>query len=134
MSDVIKTIGSAIEAVKILADLAKTAKNADAKMAIADLSVALADIKLEVAALKEENLRLAGELRSAIEKPDRRDSIMLQDGVYFVKGGTPDAPNDGPFCTRCFDVDDNLIRLTEFTGAFRTFGRWKCPECREHFG
>jgi hypothetical protein len=133
MPDPIALLAGAFETAKRLWDIAEKIKDADTKGLIADLRVALADIKTEVAALKETNLGLEAEVRRLQEKPNIRANIEPRDGVYYLK--TPEVGrSNGPYCPRCLDVVEKLIPLAEQPHTFRSFGKWRCPECTAHYG
>jgi len=54
-----------------------------------------------------------------------RESLILRADVYFLPKS--DGTEDGPFCTKCFDVDVNLVRVhsNEDGGGYG----W-CPNCK----
>lgn len=60
--------------------------------------------------------------------PATSKEVVVKQGVYWKADG------DGPFCTACYDTDKKFIRLTEFTGHFTAFGKWKCNVCKAHYG
>lgn len=126
MADVIAAIQNAIDIVGKLRALAKKVEDAEFKMLLADLSGDLADAKLEVANLKIE-------LAKAKEEAQRQAALLAQrtlaaptvtEGAYKFEG------EDGLFCTACFDTKQQKVRVTPLTGAFKTFGKWRCPSCR----
>jgi len=128
--DVISSIQSAIEIAGKLRDLSKKIEDADFKMLLADLSSELADAKLEVA-----NLKIA--LAESLEENDSlKKSLNLKstqipsvsDGAYAFEG------EEGLFCTACFDTAQKKVRVTPLTGAFRHFGKWRCPACKASLG
>ncbi|MBQ0961964.1 hypothetical protein KAK06_23705 [Ideonella sp. 4Y11] len=124
--DVLATIQNAIEIAGKLRNLSKKIEDAEFRMLVADLSGDLADAKLEVADLK---LRLAQSLeesRQLNERLEQRDASKptLSDGAYKFEG------EDGLFCTACFDTLAKKVRVTPLTGAFKTFGKWRCPSCK----
>jgi hypothetical protein len=59
--DILTLVGTALELTNRLRGIAEQAKNADAKLAIAELKSALADVKIEAARLKEENHERSGD-------------------------------------------------------------------------
>jgi hypothetical protein len=54
--------------------------------------------------------------------------FIIKDGVYYDQDG------DGPFCTGCYDTKKRPIRLVRQPRVFETFGKYKCPSCKEHYG
>ena len=129
MVDVVASVQSAIEIVGKLRALSKKVEDAEFKMLLADLSGELADAKLEVANLKvgmanltTENQTLKGKLSArAAEKP------KLVDGAYVFP------EEEGNFCTACFDVRSQRVRLTSLPPTFRDLGHWQCPSCQALF-
>lgn len=119
MPDILSTVSSAIGLSKKLLELSSVAKNADAKLLIADLQLQLAEVKSALAELIGENSDLKEQLRQRDEPPE----VVFKDGLYYTSEG------DGPFCTSCYDTDGNLIRVAEMATAFRSHGRWRCNVC-----
>ncbi|MGV2862947.1 hypothetical protein [Achromobacter sp. AGC39] len=130
MTDVVAAIQSAIDIVGKLRALSKKVEDADFKMLLADLSSELADAKLEVANLKVSLAELTEVNQELMEKFARKtnETPALSDGAYSFTG------QDGLFCTACFDTKQQKVRVTPLTGAFRTFGKWRCPSCKENLG
>ena len=69
-------------------------------------------------ALEKENEKLKTSLTV-------KDTLTIKNGVYFTETGDS---QDGPFCTRCWDVERNLVRLNVFEN-----GCAMCPECKNDF-
>jgi hypothetical protein len=132
----LRSLGAAVGLAKTVMDVAKKTDNAELIRAIADLNLematanlGMADLTNQLAELKQENIQLKGKIRELEEsaKPERQLSIG-EDGFYY------DAIGDGPFCTGCFDGKGKTIRLQLESPPFTTFGKYKCPSCRLHFG
>ena len=125
MADVITTVTAAINLTKQLLGLAVVAKDANAKLVIADLQVQLAELKTRLAELIEENNQLKQEIRkvSATET-----DVVLKKGMYFTQDG------DGPFCTACYDSKKQMIRVSEMGAAFHPIARWRCNVCNATYG
>ena len=99
--DITAGVAGAVVVVKKLLELKTIAKDAEAKLLIADLQLQLADVKTTAADLMNEKLQLAERLRRATEPPP----VMIKEGLYFKED------EDGPFCTTCYDRDGKMIRL-----------------------
>ena len=57
-----------------------------------------------------------------------KEKLIPENNAYWLKGENDS--KDGPFCTRCWDKDNKLIRL--YSSPQRDlFGR--CPECDNIF-
>jgi hypothetical protein len=136
ISSAIKSLGAAVSLAKTVMEVARKVDNVELIRAIAELNLemananlGMADLTNQLAELKQENIQLKGEIRELKEsaKPERQLSIG-DDGFYY------DAQGKGPFCTGCFDKSGKAIRLQEDKSGFSSFGKYKCPSCRLHFG
>ena len=62
------------------------------------------------------------------EKLETKVSLQFENGAYWaIKKG---ASKDGPFCSRCWDVEKNTVRMKPGVSnpAFHS-----CPECKGQF-
>lgn len=125
MADVMTTVTAAINLTKQLLGLAVVAKDANAKLAIADLQVQLAELKTRLAELIDENNQLKQELRKASAT---ETAVVLKEGLYFTPNG------DGPYCTACYDSKKQMIRVAEMGSAFHAIARWRCNVCKATYG
>jgi hypothetical protein len=82
----------------------------------------LSELQNAVLALEEENRTLRDEVRRRDEQRDIGARLRPRDNAYYSDDGKQ---LDGPFCMRCWDVDQKLVR--ERHGA--TAGTHYCPEC-----
>lgn len=122
--DIIAGVSGAIGLARQLLELKGVAKDAQARLLIADLQVQLAGLKGDLAALLLDNQRLAADLAKATAAAPE---VVFKGGVYYRPTG------DGPFCTTCFDRDGRLVRLTELPRMFHGEGRYTCNACRGRF-
>lgn len=125
MADPITAVTAAIGLTKQLLGLAVAAKDADAKLAIAELQVQLAEIKTRLAELIDENNNIKQELKAATSDIAE---VVFKDGLYYKPDG------DGPFCTACYDSKKALVRVSERGAAFHAIARWKCNVCGGKYG
>lgn len=67
---------------------------------------------------------LQAENRNLKDKLEIKESIIYENNTYWV---IRDNNKDGPYCSRCWDVDKNLVRIKRGinNSAFHT-----CPECK----
>lgn len=130
MSDVVMAIQSAIEIVGRLRILSKKIEDAEFKMLLADLSGELADAKLEVANLKIELAKTKEQLQEKSELLDRKatEKPTLCEGAYQF------ADDPGFFCTACYDIKKQRVRVTALSGVFSDIGKWQCPSCQAVLG
>lgn len=82
-----------------------------------DLYKKLAELQNSVLALQDENQSLKNQLKKSEEAQNIAARLRVEQNSYFLE-------NDGPFCTRCWDVDKILVR--EQIGSY---GIVSCPEC-----
>ena len=132
MADPLAIIGGAIKTVQKLREVSQKVKDADTLNLIADLNLSLADLKLQFADLQNENLRLQEELKKSKLQSSFRDKLILKNGLYYFKVAEPNR-SDGPYCTRCFDVDEKLVLVAALPRDFQEFGQFSCPNCKAHY-
>ena len=72
------------------------------------------NLKLEVLDLKET-------LRNLEEALKVKKNLRWEPPVYCLIG--EDGSKDGPYCQRCWDVENRLVRLHEAMGG------WRCHQC-----
>ncbi len=122
--DVISAISGAITAVKGIASAMKATNDLKNASAVLDVQMTLFDVRQEVLALKEENEKLKAELAKMKEnKPE----VVLREGVYYKA----DNPDDGPFCTTCFDSGGKLIRVQGMGDVAAMTGiKFRCAICK----
>jgi len=68
--------------------------------------------------MQDKLARLEAENKSLKEKLRINDDLTYSNNAYWFK-----SDNDGPFCTRCYDKNKELIRL-KYESPY-----YKCPEC-----
>jgi hypothetical protein len=134
MADPITMVNNALAVLQKLKAATDAMKLADVNLLVADLKIALADIKGELADQKEENLRLAQELRQALATKDEpQPNVEFRDDAYWYAGEVPTGRPPGPFCPRCFEAAKRLMTMKRTTGPHVSLGKWFCNECRSHY-
>jgi hypothetical protein len=104
-----------LDSVRLAIELADKVKNVELKETLLKVRLEAVDQGEEVVRLRQENL----ELRQAAEL---RESLLFRDNVYWKRTG--DGPEDGPFCQKCFDGGQRLVRLVDDQRD-----RWRCSVC-----
>jgi len=105
-----------IDDIKSTASIAKKLKDPELMEQVLNLQTSVLELQHHTQRLEKENEALKKQI--AI-----KESIFQKAGVYFSKKNNE---VDGPFCTRCWDVDSKLVRLRIIQG-----NRWAvCPECK----
>ena len=88
-----------------------------------ELNQKVLELQSQVMELLSENHQLRSQVRELAERAQVMDQLVFDDNLYWLEQGDE---RDGPFCTKCWDVGNNLVRL-------HTQGRsLLCPECRRH--
>lgn len=87
-----------------------------------DLYTRILDLQGEILSLVEENTGLRRQVTD-LESAAAIAAVLVvrRDSYWRTVGGK----DDGPFCTRCWDVDKQLVRLHE--AANPEYGH--CPNC-----
>lgn len=80
----------------------------------------------EIQKLFQENIKLKKENDSLQDKLKIKGSIKLNKGMYWIQKS--DDKDDGPFCTKCWDVDKLLVRLVK-PGRMG----FTCPNCKTFY-
>lgn len=76
----------------------------------------LLEMQEKISKLEAENSKLKQELTT-------KASLNYENNAYWI---TNEEKKDGPFCSRCWDVEKNTVRLKP--SANRAFH--SCPECK----
>jgi ribosomal protein L37AE/L43A len=72
-------------------------------------------------ALQEENLSLREKIKELEERLNKKKNIVWQAPLYWMQDGDN---KEGPFCQKCYDADEKLIRLQDVEK-----GNWHCKVC-----
>ena len=87
---------------------------------ILDVQQKLLEQQRQISELEEMNKELKAKLGT-------KESLSFQNGAYWII--SEDVPKDGPFCSRCWDVEKKTVRLKPSGNpAFHS-----CPECKGQF-
>lgn len=89
-----------------------------------DLRMKITELYGQNIELKEENHKLRMSLQEAKDKSKINSELTHKDNHYF-KG------EDGPYCTKCWDVDSKLVRLHD-GGSSNGQTYFSCPNCKTH--
>lgn len=129
----IAAITGALSGIKVASEIAKIIKNsgttleaAEIKFKLAELIDALADAKIEIADFKELMSLKDDEINELKKELRVQQKVVWNEPYYFI---IEDEDKQGPFCQRCHDVDQNLVRLQ----SPRKNGYWKCGQCKNTY-
>ena len=103
------------ETLKSTASVLREADKIEQYRQILDAMEKLLEMQNKLAELEKENKLLK-------EKLKIKDDLTVSNNAYWLKSN-----NDGPFCTRCWDKNKELIRMTYENPYYR------CPECNNSY-
>jgi len=93
-----------------------------------DLKIKINDLYGENIKLKEENYSLKKRIDKLEEISNVKSKLIHEDNHYFVK---EKEIKDGPYCTKCWDSDNKLIRLHQ--GEHHSGqDHYSCPNCKTY--
>lgn len=81
------------------------------------------DLQAEIMNVVSENQELRQENSSLSEKLVTKQAITFDNSAYWTR---IDDKRDGPYCTRCWDLEKNLIRLHPCGNP----AMYDCPNCK----
>jgi hypothetical protein len=110
-----------MDGAKKLADLARSYDKVD-------LYRQAVDLMAEVNALANQNAALESENRRLRDVSGLRGSLIFRMNTYWRPTAEGDV-GDGPFCSRCFDEKDRLVRLHTREAQYGWTAQ--CPLCKE---
>ena len=119
------SLKSAIEIAKLLMDSTNSFTKAEAKDKLADLIGSLADAKMQIAQMQEALLESEKEKQELIKRMKIQGNMIYEKPYYWKMNGDE---KDGPFCQKCFDSEEKLIRLQDGNN-----GAWGCRVCSKVF-
>ena len=112
-------------------DTAKDIYELVKKGATIDLQQRLMQLREEALALQEDNIQLRQKVQMLEEQLRQRNEPEFDGEIYwFPKDG---GKKDGPFCQKCFDAEQKLIRLQSGKGEDWSFD-WRCSVCGTNYG
>lgn len=80
------------------------------------------DLQSEAMGLVDQNNVLKEENKELKEKLKIKDNLVYRNNVYWLR--LQEGTEDGPFCSRCWDVDNKLVRHAHLLTNF-----YVCPQC-----
>ena len=101
---------------KLIASVLKEAGRVDLHSQLLEFSEKLREQEELIHKLEKEN-------RSLREADDLKARVHVRDEMYYVR--QDDGSDDGPFCTRCYDIDGKLSRL-----KVADYDQARCPQCK----
>jgi len=129
----IRTVREQSEAMSLI-DTAKDVYELAKKGATLELHEELLKMREEALALQEENLSLKQRI-SEFECQNSLKEHLEFDGALYWRT-LDDGDSEGPFCQRCYDTDQKLVRLqdasyTDMNNAHVKM--WTCRACKTSY-
>ena len=116
---------SFIDNIKSLASTVRKLKDPELMKRFMNLQTSALGLQNDNDQLRDRIRDLEKENKSLEEKIAIKGSLVVEYGAYFTKTSEG---KDGPYCTRCWDVINKLVRLN-----VRSNGQAVCPECKFPF-
>jgi regulator of replication initiation timing len=104
-------------------DNLKTIGNVLKEVGKIELYQQLLEASANLLELQNENAKLKTKLTQLEEKLKNKDDLIPINNAYWKK-----SDNDGPFCTRCWDKNTDLIRMVNNQDI-----TYYCPECKNSY-
>ena len=102
---------------KDIVDLLKKGATVEAQEQIMELREA-------VITLQDENFELRNKIRNLEDELKIKGQLKFNETVYWIHEGSA---KDGPFCPRCYDIDQKLSRLQDYGHS------WYCVACNQGY-
>ena len=132
----IATISNAYSAVKTIKELGSSLLDAkidsEAKKSVAEVLEKLGGvqdtlffIREELLKIQDENHGLKSKVKELEEKLKEKNKLKYIKPSYWLREGEN---KDGPFCQKCYDTDEKLVRLQGGNND-----TWHCHNCKSTF-
>ena len=134
MFEPIALLTNTLAVLKTAFETVSTLKDADKDFVEANYKVQLAEVFIKIA----NTMAGFAELRKALDAKDEEikklrekvnGGVFWSEPFYWKKESET---TTGPFCQRCWDKDDRLMRV-KFVGKYSAGDSWQCPDCRQSF-
>ena len=125
ITSIANSVNAAIGIGRILRDTDKVWDQAEFKIKMSDLIEKLVDAKDHLQSNREENLNLREENLDLKKKLTLRDEVEFDGTKYW--GKDKEGKKSGPFCQKCKDVNEKLIRLQPDSNSGGSY--WTCFNC-----
>lgn len=116
-------IGTAIATIKTMASVVQQAGKLELTQQVIDLQQTLLALVAQNSTLTADVAQLQADNRRLREEAEQRGLLKFQRESYWRQDGDN---KEGPFCSRCFDVDRKVVRLH---AAYQ--GYYVCPNCQK---
>lgn len=132
----LQALKTATGIVKKIREIDRSVEAAEMKMQLAELLESLSEAKTKLVEAQEENIQLRERIKSLESVRDLRAEVKLADNVYVPVQGEVESYGSGPWCSKCFEADGQLISLhhkvasaiATSSGSTASY-KWVCPNC-----
>ena len=118
---------TAVDLAKFIKNSSDTLDKSGQKLKLAELIEALADIKMETAEIKSLIIEKDEKIQSLESQLKLKNDLVYEAPFYWINNIEND--REGPFCQKCYDENQKLIRLQ----AIENNDVWDCFSCRSSF-
>lgn len=109
-------------------DLYEQGRGQEGQIKLLALRDEVISLKEDSLTMREELFELKNQLHAFREEQTTKEKLVFREPFYFlIEGGA----EDGPFCQRCYDANNSMMRLIHkltYTGSHH------CPECNTSYG
>lgn len=127
LSTALQSVKMATDVVRILRTAEGGFERAELKLQIANLAEALANARLGILDAQVEIAELKRRITDLKANAERRATVIRRRNLLYSKS---EAAEEGPYCTRCFEIDDRLVSLSMLPAGFRDLCTYECPHCK----
>ena len=121
ISAALTSISAATEIAKLISSSNASLAKSEQKMKLAELIGSLADTKIQLAEVQQEIIERDQTIKQLEEKLNTRENLIWEAPYYWIM---KNSKKDGPYCQKCQDSDDKLIRLQAHENGY-----WDCKSC-----
>jgi len=114
-----------VDNAKEIAKLVKKYNDQELYEKIADLRDQILELREDLHKAQTDNHKLKKEVSTLEMKLEEKGNVQYEKPSYWVVEGDS---KDGPFCQKCYDADNKLVRLQDGKDDF-----WICRECKTSY-
>ena len=104
-------------------DTAKDLATLVQKLDNIELNKKILELQGQIMSVLDENYSLKGQVRDLSGRLEFQGGLEFRQNMYFRR--VPDGSEDGPFCSKCWDVEKTAVRLQTLRS-----GAQFCPSCK----
>jgi hypothetical protein len=127
---------AAIDGLKSLAQYADEVKDVSKRgefmRIIGELSLELAETQIKLSGHIRENDELKEQVFTLQKKVETLKNPSLK--LTFKNDAYYNSESNRPFCTGCYDKNQQTIRLSKTPPMQRGLGKYECPICKSKYG